>query len=108
MISTTFCAHRLNIATIRYPLLNIATIRYPPTQYRHIEKYLLGSATSARSMSQYRHNTPPPYSISPHSKILTLAHARQRLLQDMSDSERASSLVSNLGSRVPRLIDIER
>ena len=33
---------------------------------------------------------------------------RQRLLQDMSDSERASSLVSNLGSRVPRLIDIER
>ena len=71
MISTTFCAHRLNIATIRYP----------PTQYRHIEKYLLGLATSARIMSQYRlyfgvrlniaticH---PRYLISPHSRIPT-------------------------------------
>ena len=42
-ISATFCA----------PHLNIATIRYPPTQYHHIEKYLLGLATSARTMSQY-------------------------------------------------------
>ena len=64
-ISATFCAHRLNITTIRYP----------PTQYHHIEKYLLGLATSARTMSRYRHisgatsqnrhNSPPPYPISP-------------------------------------------
>ena len=80
-ISATFCAHRLDITTIRYP----------PTQYHHIEKYLLGLATSARTMSryrhifgvrlniatirhpptQYRHNLPPPYPISPHSKIPT-------------------------------------
>ena len=58
-----------------------------PTQYRHIQEYLPGLATSARSMSQYRnisrtpsqyrYNTPPP---TQYRRLLIGLHATNVLL----------------------------